>query len=129
MMQVTPRQALLIGVFQVAALIPGVSRSAASILGGMWTGLSREAAIRFSFYLAIPTLGGATLVDFLLSLDEIGDANWAYFLLGAVVSGVMAWLSIGWLLKFVARNRFTPFGWYRIGAGLIILILAAIGVL
>lgn len=129
MMQITSRQAILIGVAQTAALIPGVSRAAASILGGMMVGMSRTAATRFSFFLAIPTLGGATLVDLLLSLDEIGANDWGYFILGALVAGGVAWLSIGWLLRYVSRSSFVPFGWYRIIAGLVILALAAVGVL
>jgi undecaprenyl-diphosphatase len=100
---VTLRQALLIGAAQTVALFPGVSRSAASIVGGMAVGLSRLAATRFSFYLAIPTLGGATVADLLLSLDELNTDD---------------------LLRFVAQHTFIGFGYYRITAGIAILILA-----
>jgi undecaprenyl-diphosphatase len=125
----TTRQAALIGVAQVVALIPGVSRSAASILGGMGVGLSRSAATRFSFYLAIPTLGGATILDLLLSLDEITANDWLYLLVGTVVAGIVAWLAIRWLLAYVARSSFTAFGYYRIAAGIVVLLLMLAGVL
>lgn len=128
MMQISLRQAIAIGVAQTVAFIPGVSRSAASILGGMAVGLSRSAATRFSFYLAIPTLGGATVLDLLLSLDEVQSSDWGFFIAGAAVAGVVAWLSIGWLLRYVAQNTFTAFGWYRIVAGLIVLGLAVAGI-
>lgn len=126
LMKVSPRQAIWIGVAQVVALIPGVSRSAASIFGGMGVGLTRQTATRFSFYLAIPTLGGATLVDLILSLDEVHSGDWVYLILGAVVAGIVAYFAIGWLLRFVATNRFTGFGWYRIAAGAVILLLVAL---
>jgi undecaprenyl-diphosphatase len=125
---ITPRHALLIGLMQTMALVPGVSRSAASIIGGMLTGLSRQTATTFSFYLAIPTLGLATVADLVLSLDEINPPDLPYFLIGAGVAGVMAWLSIGWLLRYVASHTFTAFGIYRIIAGIILLILVAAGI-
>jgi len=123
---VTPRQALLVGLAQVIALIPGVSRSAASIIGGMGVGLSRTTATRFSFYLAIPTLGGATILDLLFSLDEIQTNDLVYLLIGTMVAGIVAWLSIGWLLRYVAQHTFRAFGIYRIVAGAIILLLAIV---
>ncbi len=123
---VSLRQAVLIGCAQVVALIPGVSRSAASILGGMGVGLTRTAATRFSFYLAMPTLGAATLVDLLLSLDEITSGEeWLFLIVGAIVAGIVAWFAIDWLLKYVSRNSFVGFGVYRILAGGIILLLIA----
>lgn len=122
----TYRQAALIGIAQVAALIPGVSRSAASIIGGMLVGLPRKDATRFSFYLAIPTLGGATILDLLLSLDEIQPNDLLYLVVGTITAGVVAWVAIGWLLRYVARSTFTAFGYYRIAAGLVILALALV---
>jgi undecaprenyl-diphosphatase len=122
----TYRQAALIGIAQVAALIPGVSRSAASIIGGMLVGLRRKDATRFSFYLAIPTLGGATIVDLLLSLDEIQPNDVLYLAVGTVTACIVAWFAIGWLLRYVARSTFTMFGYYRIAVGIIILTLALI---
>ena len=126
---VSLRQSLVIGVAQILALIPGVSRAAASIIGGMSAGIDRQTATRFSFYLSIPTLGGATIVDLLLSLDELNGSDMVYLLLGAVVSGIVAWFAIGWLLRYIASHSFVQFGIYRIVAGLIILLLAAAAVL
>jgi undecaprenyl-diphosphatase len=126
----TLRQAVVVGVSQILALIPGVSRSGATIIGGMQGGLSRQAATQFSFYLAIPTLGGATIYELLTSLDQIGGAQeMGMLLLGAVISGIVAWFSIDWLLRYVSRNSFVPFGYYRILAGIVILLLAAAGIL
>lgn len=126
---VTVWQGLLVGVAQVFALIPGVSRAAASIVGGMFVGLDRETATRFSFYLAIPTLGGATLLDLLLSLDELQGSDLPYLIVGALVSGVVAWFAIDWLLHYVAAHNFVQFGIYRVIAGIAILILAALALL
>jgi undecaprenyl-diphosphatase len=120
-------QALGIGIAQVLALVPGVSRSGASIIGGMLGGLDRTTATAFSFYLAIPTLGAATVVDLAGSLDQITAGDLGRLLLGMVVSMVVAWASIGWLLRYVSRNSFVPFGIYRIAAGIVILFLVAMG--
>ncbi len=127
--QVTPRQALVIGFAQLFALIPGVSRSGASIIGGLLGGLNRSTATAFSFYLAIPVLGGATVVDLLLSLDEIQGDDWGMLILGAAVSFAVSLVAIGWLLRYVARNTFAVFGVYRILAGAVIIGLVAVGFL
>lgn len=126
---ITLRQAFLIGLAQTLALVPGVSRSGASIIGALLMGISRPAATAFSFYLAIPVLGGATVLDLLLSLDEIQSSDLALLFLGAAVSGIVAWISIGWLLRFVSTNTFIPFGYYRIAAGAVIFIMIAVGIL
>jgi undecaprenyl-diphosphatase len=120
-------QALGIGVAQVLALVPGVSRSGASMIGGILGGLDRRTATAFSFYLAIPTLGAATLVDLLGSLDQISASDVGRLLLGTVVAGVVAWMSIGWLLRYVAGHSFVAFGIYRIVVGALILALVAAG--
>ncbi|MCB9452644.1 MAG: undecaprenyl-diphosphate phosphatase [Anaerolineaceae bacterium] len=125
----TVRQAFIVGFSQIIALIPGISRSGATIIGGMEGGLSRQAATQFSFYLAIPTLGGATLYELLTSLDQITSQEIGMLLVGAVVSGIIAWFSIGWLLRYVSHNSFVPFGYYRILAGTALLLLIAAGVL
>ncbi len=122
----TLRQAILIGAAQVLALIPGVSRSGATILGGLAVGLSRPAATAFSFFLAIPVLGGAALVELAASLDEISGDALGLLAVGTVVSMIFAFLSVGWLLRYVSRNTFTPFGWYRIAAGVVVLFLFAV---
>ncbi len=121
------RQALAIGLAQVLALIPGVSRSGASIVGGLLAGLDRRTATAFSFYLALPTLGAATIVDILGSLDQLSLADVGRLLLGTFVAMIVAWIMIGWLLRYVANHRFVVFGIYRIVAGSIILLLVAAG--
>lgn len=123
---VTLGQALTVGVAQVVALIPGVSRSGASIVGGLFGGLDRVMATKFSFYLALPSVGVATVYQLVSALREgqITGAQLPILLLGAAVAFVIGWLSIAWLLRFVAHNTFRPFGWYRIAVGALILFLA-----
>lgn len=123
---ITSRQTLIIGLAQMLALVPGVSRSGASIVGGMLAGMERGQATRFSFYLALPMLGATTLFDLLSSLRHIQMHDLAYLLLGTLVSAVVAWAAIGWLLRYVARNSLAPFGYYRIVAGAGILLLIAV---
>lgn len=122
---ISRRQALLIGVIQVFALIPGMSRSGSTIVGGLLAGLDRRTATAFSFYLSIPILGGATIADLIFSLDDITRGDLFNLLLGAVVSGIVAWFAIGWLLRYVARNNFMFFGYYRIAVGILIILLVA----
>ena len=117
----TIKQALFIGSVQALALVPGVSRSGSSIVGGMLAGLNRRLATEFSFFLAIPLLGGATLYKFLTVLDSLDAGQLAILVLGALLSAVFAWLAIDWLLRFVSRNSFIAFGYYRIAAGALIL--------
>jgi len=123
------RQALSVGIAQIFALIPGVSRSGASIVGGMLSGLDRSTATTFSFYLAIPTLGAATVVDLFGSLDRLTTGDIGRLTVGTLVSMVIAWLTIGWLLRYVTTHSFAVFGIYRIIAGFAILALIAVGVL
>jgi undecaprenyl-diphosphatase len=118
---VTLHQALGIGVAQICALIPGVSRSGASIIGGLIGGLDRPTATAFSFYLAIPTLGAATVLDLVTSLDQLTGAQIGQLFVGGVVAFVVAWAALGWLLRYVAHHSLVAFGCYRIVAGLVIL--------
>jgi undecaprenyl-diphosphatase len=127
--KISLRQALGIGLAQTVALVPGVSRSGAAIIGGLLSGLDRRTATAFSFYLAIPTLGGATLVEMTNALRTLAPTQIGYFVVGALVSAVVSWLSIGWLLRYVGGHSFVPFGVYRIALGLAILGLVAVGVL
>ncbi len=127
---IKPGKALLIGLVQCLALLwPGFSRSASSILGGMTLGLDRPTATKFSFYLGLITLGGASLLDLIKSRHIIGQIGGLNLALGIGVSFVVAYASIGWLLKFVSTNDFKPFAIYRIIAGAVILALIATGVL
>ncbi|ANE43151.1 undecaprenyl-diphosphate phosphatase [Deinococcus puniceus] len=124
-------KAFMIGALQCLALLwPGFSRSASSILGGMVLGLDRQTATKFSFYLGVPTLGGAALLNFIqereLILGEIGLLN---VFIGAATSFGVAYLAIGWLLKFVSTNNFKGFAVYRVIVGVIILILVATNVM
>jgi undecaprenyl-diphosphatase len=114
-------QALAIGLFQTLALVPGVSRSGASIVGGVIVGLNRQVATQFSFYLALPTLGAATLYILLRDIALLNTAGIVNLLIGTLVSGVVAWLSIGWLLRYISQHSFVVFGWYRIIVGIVIL--------
>ncbi|MCS6835623.1 MAG: undecaprenyl-diphosphate phosphatase [Anaerolineae bacterium] len=128
--RVSLRQAFIVGLCQLLALIPGMSRSGMSILGGLMAGLSRQAATRFSFYLAMPTLGIATLYSLVRDLDEVtagGAQNLLLLGMGALVSGVVAWSAIAWLLRYIANHNFVAFAWYRIVAGGLILLLVAVG--
>jgi undecaprenyl-diphosphatase len=127
--RITPLQALWVGIAQIFALIPGMSRSGSTIVGGLLAGLDRRTAIAFSFYLSMPVLGGATVVDLLGSLDQIQPADWGRLALGAVVSMIVGYLTIGWLLRYIARHDFVAFGVYRIIIGIIIFGLVAVGVL
>lgn len=113
--------AVKLGLAQAVALIPGTSRSGATIIGGLLFGLSRKAATEFAFFLAIPTLGGATFYQLykeraLLSADDLG--MWA---VGLVSSFVSAFLCVRWLLRFISNHDFTPFAWYRIAFGFVVL--------
>ena len=121
LLAVTARQAIAVGMLQVLALVPGMSRSGTSIVGGMLAGMDRRQSTEFSFFLAIPLLGSATVYKLLSSLGELQPSDLLLLLLGTAFAGVFAWLAIDWLLKFVSRNRFVIFGYYRIAAGLLIL--------
>ena len=120
--QIPIRLAVGIGIFQVlAVLFPGVSRSGATIIGGLVLGLSRLAATEFSFFLAIPAMFGATALKLwdaraFLSTDDV-----PVFLVGGVVSFVSALVVIRALLAFVSKNTFVPFAWYRIALGLVLI--------
>lgn len=116
---VTIRQALLIGAAQVAALVPGVSRSGATIVGGLLSGLDRETAAAFSFYLAIPTLGGATIYKLLKSYHQIAEQGASLTIaVGTFVAFISALLVVGWLLRYIAHHSFRGFAIYRIVAGI-----------
>lgn len=126
---VTPRQAALIGLAQVLALVPGMSRSGCSIVGGMLAGLNRRHATEFSFFLAIPLLGSATIYKFLTTFDMLSPDQLMLLVLGAAFSGVFSWLAIDLLLKFISRHSFVAFGYYRIAAGALILLALASGLI
>jgi undecaprenyl-diphosphatase len=106
------------------ALIPGVSRSGATIIGGLWFGLSRQAATEFSFFLAIPTMFAATLYDLYKHGDLLGAADLGPFAVGFLAAFASAFVAVRALLRYIQHHDFTLFAWYRIGFGLLILVLA-----
>lgn len=116
---VSYKQALGIGFFQVFSLVPGVSRSGMTILGGMLTGLSRDVAMGFSFLLAIPTMGAASGYMLLKEWSILGTEHWGALLVGFVVSFVVGWIAVKTFLAIVSRYSFKPFGVYLIASGLL----------
>lgn len=124
----TPMDALKVGLAQCLAMIPGTSRSGATIIGGMLLGLSRKAATEFSFYLAIPTLIGAGAYSLFKERALLSLADMPLFGVGLVVSFIGAWLCIRWLLRYIATHSFVGFAYYRIVFGLVVLATAWTGV-
>jgi len=120
----TAMDALKVGVVQCLAMIPGTSRSGATIIGGMLLGLSRKAATDFSFYLAIPTLIGAGAYSLYKERALLSMADAPIFAVGLIVSFISAWLCIKWLLKFIASHSFMGFAYYRIVFGVVVLLTA-----
>jgi undecaprenyl-diphosphatase len=112
--QVSYRQAFLIGIFQAIAIIPGVSRSAATIIGGMILGLKRKTIVEFSFLLAVPTMLAATAFDLVKSAHEFNGGDFIYLAVGFFVSFITAMLAIKFLLYFIKNHNFISFGIYRI---------------
>jgi len=123
----TPLDALKIGLAQCLALIPGTSRSGATIIGGMLFGLSRQAATEFSFYLAIPTLIGAGAYSLWKQRAFLSAADAPVFAVGLVLSFISALLCIRWLIRYISTHDFTVFAWYRIVFGGVILATAYYG--
>jgi undecaprenyl-diphosphatase len=121
------RDALKVGLVQCLAMIPGTSRSGATIIGGMLLGLSRKAATDFSFYLAIPTLIGAGAYSLYKERAMLSLSDAPMFLVGLVVSFLSAWVCVRWLLKFIASHSFEIFAWYRIVFGAVVLFTAHMG--
>jgi undecaprenyl-diphosphatase len=119
--------ALKVGLVQCVAMVPGTSRSGATIIGGMLLGLSRQAATEFSFYLAIPTLIGAGAYSLLKERALFSAADLPLFGVGLLFSFVSAWVCVRWLLRYIATHDFVPFAWYRIAFGLVVLLTAWTG--
>lgn len=123
----TMMDALKVGLVQCLAMIPGTSRSGATIIGGMLLGLSRKAATDFSFYLAIPTLIGAGVYSLYKERALLSAGDVPMFAVGLVFAFISAWLCIRWLLKYIASHSFVPFAWYRIAFGIVVLLTAWTG--
>ncbi|MBC3935970.1 undecaprenyl-diphosphate phosphatase [Undibacterium sp. CY7W] len=125
----TITDAIKIGLAQAFALIPGTSRSGATIVGGMLFGLSRKAATEFSFFLAIPTLLGATVYSLYKARHDLSVADVPMFSLGTVAAFISAFFCVRWLLRYISSHDFKVFAWYRIAFGIMILITAYTGVI
>ena len=123
----TWRDALKVGFAQALAMIPGTSRSGATIIGGLFFGLSRRAATEFSFFLAIPTMFAATSYDVYKHRDLFSMDDFALFAVGGTVSFISAFVAVRGLIRFISRHDFTVFAWYRIIFGIIVLISAQMG--
>ena len=129
--KVNEKRAFNIGLWQCLSVIPGTSRSMATIVGGMANGLTRKRAAEYSFFLAVPTMAGATLLDLLDILKE--DATWVnthdllMLAVGCVVSFVVALLAMKWFVSFLTKYGFKVFGWYRIFIGIIIIVMLLSG--
>lgn len=121
------RDALKVGLIQCLALVPGVSRSGATIIGGMLVGFNRRAATEFSFFLALPVLVGAGAYDLYKHRHLLEAADLPFFATGLIVSWLAAWACVRWLLRFVASHTFVPFAWYRIAFGGVVLLTAWTG--
>ena len=130
--KVNEKRAFNIGLWQCLSVIPGTSRSMATIVGGMANGLARKRAAEYSFFLAVPTMAGATLLDLLDILKE--DATWVnthdliMLAVGCVVSFVVALLAMKWFVSFLTKYGFKVFGWYRIIIGIIIIVMLLSGI-
>jgi undecaprenyl-diphosphatase len=122
-----PRTCIMIGFMQVLAMIPGVSRSGASIMGAMCVGVERKAATEFSFFLAIPIMLGASLLKLVKHHDAVHGEFAVAIAVGFIVSFVVGLGVVHWLLRYVASNTFRPFAWYRLVAGVVIAALLAAG--
>ncbi|HEX7438783.1 MAG TPA: undecaprenyl-diphosphate phosphatase [Caldimonas sp.] len=122
-----PLDALWVGLAQCLALVPGTSRSGATIIGGMLLGLSRKAATEFSFFLSMPTLIGAGLYSLWKERALLSAADIPLFGVGLVFSFLAAWVCVRWLLRYISTHTFVPFAWYRIGFGIVVLATAYSG--
>jgi undecaprenyl-diphosphatase len=125
----TWKDALKVGFAQALAMIPGTSRSGATIIGGLFFGLSRQAATEFSFFLAIPTMFAATLYDVYKHRALFSMADLPLFAVGGAVSFVSAFLCVRWLLRYISSHNFNAFAWYRIGFGILVLATAYSGLI
>ncbi len=126
--EVTYPKALKIGFWQCIAMIPGVSRSAATIIGGMQQKLSRTNAAEFSFFLAVPTMAAASAYKLLKDYKHINSENIGILIIGNIVAFIVAMIAIRTFITFLQKHGFKVFGWYRIVVGLVLIILLLMGV-
>ena len=122
--EITYKHALIIGAFQVLSLLPGTSRSGATIIGALLVGIARPAGAEFTFFLAIPVMAGASaikLLKFFMESGTMSGAEVGYLLIGAIVAFAVSLLAIKFLMNFVKNHDFKVFGWYRIALGAIVI--------
>lgn len=119
---ITPLTAFYVGLFQCLAMIPGVSRSGATIIGGLLLGLNRKIAAEFSFFLAIPTITAASIYDLYKSSIDLTNTDLEIIFVGLLASFLSALFVVKWFINFVSKNNFVPFGFYRIVVGILVLI-------
>ena len=128
--EITYPQAFLIGAFQlIAAVFPGTSRSGSTIVGSLGIGISREAAAKFTFFLAIPVMMGASLLKIVKYEGDVAGSEIAMLLLGMAVAFVVSWFVIKKLMAYIRKHNFNVFGWYRIVVGVLFIILGLTGLL
>lgn len=128
--KVSARDTIIVGIFQAAAVLPGISRAGSTMAGGMLGNLTRDAAARLSFLLAVPAIGGASvflLID-VISAEGLSDRQWGLVLLGAVISFVTGYAAIAWLMRVLRTRSFKPFAVYVAVLGVAVLIARAFGV-
>jgi undecaprenyl-diphosphatase len=125
--EMTWKDALKVGFAQALAMIPGTSRSGATIIGGLFFGLSRKTAAEFSFFLAIPTMFAATLYDVYKHRDLFSVNDVSLFAVGGIVSFISAFFAVRGLIRFISKHDFTIFAWYRIVFGILVLVSAQMG--
>lgn len=123
---ITPKQALVIGIFQVCSLVPGVSRSGSTIVGALLLGIDRKVATEFSFFLAIPIIFVAGIYEVFKNRQDLASNNAFILLIGFAVSFLCAVAVVKWLLKYLSRHSFVAFAWYRITVGAAVLALLAL---
>lgn len=124
---ITFRNAFLVGLFQILAFVPGISRAGATIIGGLFAGFSRKQAAKFSFLLAVPTLITASAYSFWNYRNQMQNGRIFILLLGFTVSFLSAYFAVKWFLKYISRHNFIFFGWYRIILGLAVLAMVFFG--
>jgi len=117
--QIQPKQAVVIGLFQCLSMVPGVSRAAATIIGGLTLGIKRKAIVEFSFLLAIPTMFAATVLDLYKTGAAFAGNEWFLLIIGFITSFFVAWISVKWLLRYIQKHTFIAFGFYRIAVAIV----------
>lgn len=127
--QMSWKDALKVGLFQVVSMIPGTSRSGATIIGGLFIGLDRKVAAEFSFFLAVPTMFAATFYDVYKHRDLLAMDDFPMFAAGFITAFISAWIAVRTLVRYVANHSYEIFAWYRIGFGLFILVSAYTGLI